>query len=228
MKAELIDAFERRSISDVVHAMDRRFAGKTYSLSDLFLDERRKVIAALVRDLLERRRQELYAIFEENRALLRFLAEADSPVPPLLRAAAEYVLSARLGDLLAEARYGTRRFDEARAGLIHLMGDVRTLGAEVDLAEARRILEGRILDEARSLSASSRGEAARALAAYLEMATDLGLALTLWEAQNLYHTLVKEGAPEGDADLLLRIGLRLGFDEGSLQRGGRPTEARAT
>jgi alpha-amylase/alpha-mannosidase (GH57 family) len=220
MKAELVAAFELRSLSDVVHAMDRRFVGKTYALSELFLDERRKIVAAIVRDLLQRRRQELYQLFEENRALLRFLAEADSPVPPLLRAAADFVLSARLAEHLAEARYGTRRFDDARAGLVHLMSDVKALGADIDLAEARRILETRILEEARSLRVAPRRDTARALLGYLETAQDIELGLTLWEAQNLYWTLMLDGprGPDADADLLLRIGSSLGFDEGSLMR----------
>jgi len=45
----------------------------------------------------------------------------------------------------------------------------------------------------------------------------------LWEAQNLYWTLLGEGpkGPDFDGELLIRIGIRLGFDQESLLRVGR-------
>jgi hypothetical protein len=134
------------------------------------------------------------------------------------------VLSARLAEHL-EARYGTQRFDEARAGLVHLMNDVRTLGADIDLSAARRSLERRILEEARALRVAPRRETARALLAYLETAKDLGLGLAPWEAQNLFFGLMQEGprGPDADPDLLTRIGLHLGFDQESLQRACSPS-----
>ncbi|MBI4510045.1 MAG: DUF3536 domain-containing protein [Deltaproteobacteria bacterium] len=219
LKSDLLALFERRSIGDVVRAIDRHFAGRDYALSDLFLDERRKILRVLVADILARHHSQLFEAFEENRPLLRFLVEADTPVPGPLRAAADYALSMRQVELLAEARLGSSRFEAARSELVHLKEEARALGVSLDLTEAKRILEARILDEARSLSTSPRRETARALHSYLEMAEELGLAPNLWEVQNHYWTLALDGSrqPDLDVDLLFRLGCKLGFDEEGLE-----------
>lgn len=230
MKGDLMTLFERRSIGDVVRGIDRHFAGREYGLSDLFLDERRKIVRVLVEEILARHQQQLLAVFEENRPLLRFLREADIPVPAPLRAAADYALSSRFVELAVEARFGLPRFDQVSTELIYVRDEARAMGADLDVGEARRILETRIADEARALAVAPRRETARALLAYLELAQDLGLTLDLWEAQNLYWTLALEGprGPDADPDLLVRLGVRLGFETRRLEQHWRERAAAAS
>jgi alpha-amylase/alpha-mannosidase (GH57 family) len=226
---ELLAAFEEESISDVVRALDRRFPGREYALSDLFLDERRKIVASIVGRVLTQRRDQLFRVFEENRPLLRFLVDADIPVPGPLRAAADYALSARLQSLVGDARYGSSRWDHVIAELHRIHEEAGALGAVLDTADARRLIEARILDEAMALSVAPRRETTKAILAYLDLAGALGLKPDLWEAQNLFWTLTLEGprGPDADTQLLVRLGERLGFDRSGMEtlwrrRAGAP------
>src|SRR5213075_888112 len=107
--------------------------------------------------------------------------------------------------------------------LLHLQKEARALGATLDTVEAKRIVEARILEESLALSVAPRRETALALIAYLELADELGLAPQVWEAQNLYWTLLHEGprGPDADPELLVRLGVRLGFDEACLDKAWR-------
>lgn len=212
-RRELLDLFERRSVADVVRSIDRRFSGRPYALTDLFLDERRRIVATLVSDVIDRRRDQLFRVFEENRPLLRFLVEADTPVPAPLRAAADYTLSTRFVDTLRRAEVGDPEWPAATQELARIHEEARALGATLDLGEARRILEARILAQAQELALASRPETARALLAYLELGETLQLHPNLWEAQNLYWTLKQRGqrGRETDVKLMTRLGERLGY-----------------
>ncbi|MFH0903442.1 MAG: DUF3536 domain-containing protein [Pseudomonadota bacterium] len=220
MKSDIMALFERRSVGDVVRAIDRYFSGRGYALSDLFLDERRKIVRTLLDDILARHRPQIFGIFEENRPLLRFLVENDAPVPGPLRAQADYALSARFLELIDQARFDDPGFDRAHADLLNVRDEARALGCSLDLAEAKRLLEERILEEIRSLYESPRKDSARAVLSYLEIAEGLGVSPNLWEAQNLYWSLTVDDSAVGDvdSDLLLRVGVRLGFDERELGR----------
>jgi hypothetical protein len=223
MRDELMALFERRSVSDVVRAIDlrfgRRFPGREYGLSDLFLDERRKIAKVLVDDVLNRRKDQMFRLFEENRPLIRFLIEGDIPVPAPLRAAADYTLSARYITLANEARFGSNRWDQVISELKRLHEEAKQLGVTLDDAQVKAIFEGRLLDETMSLVVSPRRDTARAILAYLDLAASLGLDPGLWEAQNLFWSLALDGprGPDADVPLLLKLGERLGFDSNGLR-----------
>src|SRR5262249_51773700 len=54
MKADLLARYARYSMADMVRAMDEYFAGPSFSLRHLFLDDRRRVLASAIRAVLGR------------------------------------------------------------------------------------------------------------------------------------------------------------------------------
>jgi hypothetical protein len=223
-RSELTATFDDRSIGDAVRAVDRWFSGegrREYGLSDLFLDQRRHIVGVLVEDLLERRRRELFDLFDENVALLRFLADTDTPIPAPLAAAADYTLARRFLAELDAFERGEHDGEE----LLAIERQARALGRSLDLAPATASISERLRTEMQALAVAPRRETARVLCARLELAARLGLAPDLWETQNLYWELMRSGprGPDADADLLIRLGLQLGFDRVCVERTWRPT-----
>ncbi|HEU5321407.1 MAG TPA: DUF3536 domain-containing protein, partial [Methylomirabilota bacterium] len=54
MKADLLGRYARSAVADMVRGIDEHFAGTTFSLTDLFLDERRRALARVLRAVLDR------------------------------------------------------------------------------------------------------------------------------------------------------------------------------
>ncbi len=220
MKRELVGLFEHKSIGDVVRAVDAHYAPeREFGLSDLYLDARRSLVRVLVGEVLARQAPQALALFEENQPLLRFLIDADIPVPPLLRASADAALSARWVTLAEEAVVGADGWDATVAALRELVVLAKALGATLDVLAARTIMEARILAEARALRVTPRVETARSLLAYLALADELALKPELWEAQNLYWTLTLEGprGPDANAEIMFELGTKLGFARSALE-----------
>ena len=124
------------------------FPGRDYALRDLFLDERRRVAGVLLEGTMRRYEDDYLGIFDDNRRLMEFLREIDSPVPTPLRVAADVTLTRRILDVTGARARGEVRLAEAEDELL-ADGGAR--------APARRALRRR--------GGAPRGRGARARAA---------------------------------------------------------------
>jgi hypothetical protein len=208
MKADLLRRYARYTLADMVRGMDEWFPGGGFSLTDLFLDERRRVLASVTRAMLDKHEETYRRIWEENRKLVHYLRQADAPIPEPLALVARHVLGQELLDEL-------RRFEAAAAGgalpdhLFALAGEAAALGFSLDLGEAKP-LATRMVQRALTAVAESPTEprVAEALA-LIEGANRLGLRFGLWAAQNRFIEIWNQH-PQVRA-VLQPLGSALGF-----------------
>jgi hypothetical protein len=208
MKADLLRRYARYTLADMVRGMDEWFPGEGFSLTDLFLDERRRVLARVTRAMLGKHEETYRTIWEENRKLVHYLRTADAPIPEALRLVAGHVLGQ---ELLAELA----RFEAGGAAgplpgrLFELAGEATALGLTLDLVDGKPIavrLVTRALDAVGA--APTAGRVAEALA-LLEGASRLGLRFGLWAAQNRFFEICNR---HPDARRVLApLGAVLGF-----------------
>ena len=205
IKTDLLRRYGRSTVADVVRGMDEWFPGVSFSLTDLFLDERRRVLARVTRATLQRHEETYQQMWEENRKLVHYLRQADAPIPEVLRLVGRHVLEQEVLSELAqfEAR-GDRGALPDR--MFELAGEAVALGLALEL-EAGRPVAIRLVQ--RMLGAVAErptpGGVVDALT-FIEGANRLGLRYGRWAAQNLFfetwarhpgaHALL---APLGDA-----------------------------
>lgn len=151
-RAQVLQAFSGHSMREAVLAVEAAFPGEDHDARDLFLDNRRALIARVLEDQLERLASGYARIFRENRKLMEFLAEIEIPVPREFAVAAGYVLE-----------HGLRT-----------TGEALRVGAEVEggFAGALRAVEEHLDEAARLRLDVPRGELERALQERLERETE--------------------------------------------------------
>ena len=188
MKADLLLRYARYTLADMVRGMDEWFPGEGFSLTDLFLDERRRVLASVTRATLDKYEETYRRIWEENRKLVHYLRQADAPIPEALALVARHVLSQ---ELLGELD----RFEFAGdagplpARLFDLAGEATALGLTLDLADGKAAttrMVARALDAVADAPTPERVAEALAL---IEGANRLGLRYALWAAQNRFFEI---------------------------------------
>ena len=188
MKADLLRRYARYTLADMVRGMDEWFPGEGFSLTDLFLDERRRVLASVTRATLDKYEETYRRIWEENRKLVHYLRQADAPIPEALALVARHVLSQ---ELLGELD----RFEFAGdagplpARLFDLAGEATALGLTLDLADGKAAttrMVARALDAVADAPTPERVAEALAL---IEGANRLGLRYALWAAQNRFFEI---------------------------------------
>jgi alpha-amylase/alpha-mannosidase (GH57 family) len=94
-KTAVLEAFGRASIAQSVVAINQYFGDRTFSLQDLFSEERHRIMQLLSRDTLQRLDQLYTQIYRENYGVLMAFHRDHLEVPQELQVAAEIALSHR-------------------------------------------------------------------------------------------------------------------------------------
>ena len=208
IKTDLLRRHGRSTVADVVRGMDERFPGGSFSLTDLFLDERRRVLTRVTRATLLRHEETYRQIWEENRKLVHYLRQADAPIPEALALVARHVLEQ---DMIAELTKVEARGDISALPdrMFALADEAAALGLTLDL-EAARPIALRLVRRALAAVAEQPTPARIAEALTLiQGANRLGLRYGRWAAQNLfYETWARQ---VGAHAVLAPLGDALGF-----------------
>jgi len=216
---EILSAYRTSSLTDVVRLLDRRFGARYYSLKDLFLESRRKILSEITREKMERFQGVQRTIYEECQRLVEFLHEADAPVPKMFLVAAENVLNDDLGkaldQLIEENRTEWLRF---------ILDQARRWDLSIRVAETEPRVRAYLNGLVERLVESPDESVARRAAELVAAVGSLGLPVYLWQAQNIFRTVIAKHGPalerrsdeSGRAVLeaLRRLGEELGFRNG--------------
>jgi hypothetical protein len=208
LKDDLLRRYGRSTVADVVRGMDEWLPGPSFTLTDLFLDERRQVLARVMRATLERHEETYQEIWEENRKLIHYLRQADAPIPEALALIARHVIEQAMLNTLAsvEARGDRGRLPDR---LFELAGEAVALGLTLDLSEAKPIAVRLVRGALAALEATPTPTRAAEAMALLEGANRLGLRYGRWAAQNAFFETWRRH-PEARR-LLAPVGEYLGF-----------------
>jgi alpha-amylase/alpha-mannosidase (GH57 family) len=222
--AALLDRPGAQSLAHLLREVDRFFPGRDYGLRDMFLDERRAVADLLLEGTLHRYEDHYREIFEDNRRLMEFLREIDSPVPGPLRVAADVTLTRRVLELTRAARAGEAGLAGAELELEAAITLARRLDAHLHLAAVRREVDSLVRTFLERLLAG--GEPARPAAELprvLSLARKMGLELDLWHGQNALWAWAGSTKVTVDRALTAELARAYWFDEETLlRRAGHP------
>jgi alpha-amylase/alpha-mannosidase (GH57 family) len=184
-KADLLRRYTQRSVADMVRGLDEHFPEGLFSLTHLFLEQRRHVLAGAMQAVLDKYKQTYRQVWEESRKLVQYLRQADAPIPEVLRITATYALEE---ELVAELRRvaGAAALPER---VFEVSGEARSLGLELDSAAARplvRLMVGQSLD---ALAEGVTAERVTAVVTLVLGAKRLGVGFGLWHTQNRVFAL---------------------------------------
>jgi len=101
MQADLERAFETADWPAVIRTIDEHLGERRYSLRDLFRDEQRRILDAVLATTVEEAEATYRMIYRSRAPLMRYLTELHASVPAPLRSAAEIVINAKLREALA-------------------------------------------------------------------------------------------------------------------------------
>jgi alpha-amylase/alpha-mannosidase (GH57 family) len=206
MKDDLLRRYARHSLADMVRGLDEHFPGEHFALPHLFLEERRRVLARVTAAVLERHEETYRAIWEEHRKLVRYLRQADAPIPDALAIVARHVLEREALAELTRVR-GVGPLPER---LLEALAEASTLGLTLDLAASRPAMQGLVDRALAAVDAETTPERVATAQRLVEDARALGLPFGLWAAQNHFFDTWR-ARPEAHG-VLTPLGEALGFN----------------
>jgi alpha-amylase/alpha-mannosidase (GH57 family) len=223
--AEAAGHVQRADFPEVIRQIDRFYGHADYSLTSLFRDEQRRIVALILRSTLGDIENSLTMIYRDHASLVHFLTQAGVPKPPALTLAAGFAVNAglrrvlegnpidvaQMRSLLAMAKADQVPLETATFSYI---ADQRMKLAMVDLQRSAGSLK--VLDRALTL--------ARTISV-------LPFDLNLWQAQNIWYeilrtsgdaltALVEEERPRWEKDFN-NLGACLTIDTAAIRAGGK-------
>ena len=183
--AEAADHVQRANFPEVIRLIDRFYGHADYSLTSLFRDEQRRIVALILNSTLVDIENSLTTIYQDHASLLHYFSQAGLPKPPALTLAAGFAINAGLRRALEgepidlpQLRYflSLAKADQVplESATLSYIADQRMKRAMVELQMSSGSLE--MLDRALAL--------ARTL-------TELPFDLNLWQAQNIWYEILR-------------------------------------
>ena len=205
LKTDLLARCARQSVADLVRGLDEYFPGGLSSLGHLFLDERRRVLANVIRATLERHEETYHKIWEENRKLVHYLRDADAPIPDALAIIARHVLEREVSLELLSVPDLAAIPDR----VVALVDEAKALGLTLDLMPQRFVVQSAAARVLALVAESPSRESVAQATALIEGARRLGIRYGHWVTQNRFFQIWSE-RPDARGDLL-PLATALGF-----------------
>lgn len=163
----------RQSIATLVRTIERGYGPAEYTMRDLLLEERHRVLREVYGDLLKGVGEEYARLYDNHRHTMHLLRDAGLPIPEPLKQAAESVLGARFEAEIARQR---RSRDPARyRRAIKMAEDARERGLSLHRAEAERAFAEMLCDLVASIRGKLEAERVREALDLLELGRQLGI-----------------------------------------------------
>lgn len=203
MKEHLMGILQLGSAAQGILAMNQYFDGKSFSLHDLFAEERHRIMRLLSQETLLRLDQLYTQVYRDNYGVIMAFHRDELPVPRELQVAAEIALgnrclaaakalAAEIGDDPTQVLNPT---GDGFLGLTHLVEletcatEAKHLRCHLDIPEVKQILEKLIVRSLSHLLYRANPETAAPQLERLERMIDLGHQLNLHLAKDQIQEL---------------------------------------
>ena len=188
IKEDLIEKYHSLPLTEIIRSLDEHFGREYFTLKDLFIDERRKIINILIKDQLKKFSSTYKNLYEEGKGPMIQLYDLGLEVPSEFKIAAEYTLSRTFNSIILDTE------DIADEDMLQeafdITKDAKKLGIVLDNKAAEECYSRYILEKVRKLSDNMEVQQCESIIKLISLAHDLGIKPDLSEAQNLYFNAV--------------------------------------
>lgn len=182
MQTALIATFARHSLSEVVRSLDRTFGEEYYTAKDLFIDDRRRVLAQVSEGMLTRLEETYRQLYRDNRRLMEYLHELNVPLPHGFALAAEFLVNRTFSRVMAtviEKGQGDDAVEE-------ILQEARKWQVPLATKESEYLVCQAIEEHLSAVLTDPLSPGATTALRLLQVAEHVNLRLNLWRAQTLF------------------------------------------
>lgn len=193
LKDKLFDALKQASAAHTIIAMTQIFGDETFSLQNLFAEERHRIMKLLSQETLSRVDQLYTQVYRDNYGVLMAFHRDELPVPQELQVAAEIALSTRCLHYIKTLKANYDEFSIFLSNMVELEAiatEANHLHCHLNIAKAKPTLEKLILRSLSSLLESGNSHTLTSdihkVDRLINLGNQLHLGLSLDKCQEFY------------------------------------------
>jgi alpha-amylase/alpha-mannosidase (GH57 family) len=185
IKEELSAAFDKGLFTELIALMDKYFGNHSYSLSNLFRDEQRKILNLIIDKSMQESVASYQSIFEEGRALMEFIRQTGMPVPKAFLISAQPALNAALKTALTREEIDS---DEVP----RIVDQIEKWQVAMDQPDTEFFLRSHLQGLMRALTCEPADlKLMSRIDQFMEILKTTPVELELWQIQNDYYLMAK-------------------------------------
>ena len=188
LQATLIKTFALNPITEIIRTLDEKFGKEYFTLKDIFIEERKKILQILLKDQLEKFGNTYKEMYDQGKGSIYHMQNLGLEIPKEFKISAEYALSHRYNDLLA----GSDGFVEAP--IVQQIKDInfeaKRMNIAIDKTPSNKNFAKRIITNLNRLTKSFEIQQADTIIELFEIVEKLDLQIDISEAQNIYYNKI--------------------------------------
>ena len=222
IRVDLIKTFMLSPITEVIRSLDEYFGKEYFTLKDIFIEERRKILQILLKDQLAKFAQTYQEMYDEGKGSIYHMQNLGLAIPDEFKLSAGYALSHKFNDLIVHS--GGFVDSNLLQQAIDINYEAKRMDVKLDKKPSSAVFSKKIIQNLNRLIHSFEPQQAEVLLELFDEVEKLELDVDIAEAQNVYFIKVYQkigdilsssSASKSDkklVEMLLDIGTKLNIN----------------
>ena len=188
IKTNLIKTFLMNPLTEIIRAIDECFGKEYFTLKDIFIEERRKILQILLKGKLEKFSQTYQVMYDEGKGSIYHLQGLGLKIPDEFKISAAYALSHKFNDIVVHSDGFLD--DELIQQAMDINYEAKKIDIQLDKTPSNKIFSKKILQNINRLVHSFEIQQADVLLEIFDSINKLELQIDISEAQNIYFSKI--------------------------------------
>ncbi|MFQ8626489.1 MAG: DUF3536 domain-containing protein [Candidatus Gastranaerophilaceae bacterium] len=188
IKTELIKTYLMNTLTEIIRALDEYFGKEYFTLKDIIIEERRKILQILLKGKLEKFAQTYQEMYDEGKGAIYNLQGLGLKIPDEFKISAGYALSHKFNDIVAHSG-GFLESDLIQQAM-DINFEAKKMDVTLDKKTSNAIFSKKILQNMNRLVHSFEIQQADVLLEIFDTIEKLELQVDISEAQNIYFAKI--------------------------------------
>lgn len=224
IKTNLIKTFLMNPLTEIIRSLDEYFGKEYFTLKDIFIEERRKILQILLKGKLEKFSETYQEMYDEGKGSIYHLQGLGLKIPDEFKISAAYALSHKFNDIVVHS--GGFVEDDLIQQASDINYEAKKIDIKLDKTPSNKIFSKKILQNINRLVHSFEIQQADVVLEIFDNIRRLELQVDISEAQNIYFakiyhrigaiieagTLNKRSSNKRFVEMLLDIGENLNIN----------------
>lgn len=188
IQKDLFRIFILSPLTEIIRALDEYFGREYFTLKDIFIEERRKILQIMLKGKMQKFAQTYQEIYTEGKSSIYHMQSLGLSIPDEFKISAGYTLSKQFNDLIV---YSSGFLD---SNIIQQAVDInfetKKIGIEIDKKPTNIIFSQKISQNISRLAQSLEIQQAEAILELFDNVEKLELTVDIAEAQNIYFNKI--------------------------------------
>lgn len=188
LKNTLIKTFVLYPQTEIIRALDETFGKEYFTLKDIFIEERKKILQILLKDQLKKFANRYEEMYDQGKSSIYHMQSLGLEIPKEFKISAGYTLSHRYNELLQNSSGFVE--ENIIQQIMAINYEAKKMGIDIDKTPSNKNFAKKIITNLNRLTKSFEIRQADSVAELFSIIEKLELNIDMTEAQNIYYNKI--------------------------------------